>query len=77
MVDSGRIDNLEANEDDLAVLMALHEQGYMYEPRIQQSNLHSDDSSDEESIGEDTDYGDSDRVGNTDWYANYSPVKYA
>ena len=65
-------ENFEANEDELAILPTSVAQGYLYEPRVQQSEPLSDDYSDDESDGE-SDNGEipveSERVGNTDWYA--------
>ena len=65
-------EDCEATEDDLAILPAVNAQGYMYEPRIQQCEVHSDDYSEEEGIGDSGDEeipDQSERVGNTYWYA--------
>ena len=63
-------DNFEANFEDLAIIPAVNAQGYLYEPRNQRHEAHSDDSSDEESTGESEngeDEVESERLGNTDW----------
>lgn len=66
MADNERPEDFEANETDLAVFPAANAQGYLYEPRINQANAQSDDSSSEESSSDGSDYDDA-RVGNVDW----------